>query len=157
VHVNWIWKHKSVFSFICSNSFLENLSNWPVVLLVSNAREGLASLAVFLVVDLLNDSLLISHLRHHFISLLESLYESIDSLVELIQIHFHVFLLALEVLGLLIGMEIFKLILTTISISLMVTMWVFRITVTFVVFSFLSYVISSGVSVFLLHESVSPL
>lgn len=55
-----------------------------------------------LVLNLLYKSLLIAHLRHHLVSLLQGLYERIDSLVQLIQILLHVFLLVLEILRLLV-------------------------------------------------------
>lgn len=58
-----------------------------------------------LVLDLLDERLLVAHLRHHLVGLLEGLDERVHSLVELVQILLHIFLLRLEVLGLLVREE----------------------------------------------------
>ena len=63
-----------------------------------------------LIVYLLNDALLVAHLSHHLVSLLQGIDEQVDPLVELVQVHLHVLLLALEVLWLLVRVEIFQLV-----------------------------------------------
>jgi hypothetical protein len=59
-------------------------------------------LPVFLIVYLLNNAFLITHLCHHLICLLQGIHQQVNPLVELVEVHLHVFLLALEVLRLFI-------------------------------------------------------
>ena len=86
----------------CSTEEISLLSASLANLLLEDVRNTLLVRVQLrlLVLDLLDESLLIAHLRHHLIGLLQGLYERIYSLVELIQVLFHVFLLGLEVFGL---------------------------------------------------------
>lgn len=116
------------------------------------------TLGVLLAVDLLNDCFLVTHFGHHRVSLLECLYEGVDSLVELVQIHLHVLLLGFEVLWLFVGIEIFKLILVVGVISMLLRLSILVGSGTLWLGAILSFsLVPSGVQVLLLHESVSPL
>ena len=63
----------------------------------------------FLHVDLVHDSLLVTHLRHLLVSILECVNKQVNPLVQLVKIHLHIFFLGLKVFRLFIGVEILQL------------------------------------------------
>ena len=116
------------------------------------------ALGVFLAVDLLNDCFLVAHFGHHRVSFLKRLDKSVDSLVELVQVHLHILLLGFEVFWFLIGVEIFKLILIVGIFSLLLRLTILVGNGALSLGAILSFgLVSSGVQVLLLHESVSSL
>jgi hypothetical protein len=88
-----------------ANLLLEELSDGVLLLLLTSSLFVLGLLHI----DLVHDGLLVTHLRHLGVSILQSIDKKVNSLVEFIKIHLHVFFLGLEVLWLLIRVEVFQL------------------------------------------------
>ena len=63
----------------------------------------------FLHVDLVHNGLLVTHLRHLLIGILECINQEVNPLVQLVKIHLHIFFLGLKVFRLFIGVEILQL------------------------------------------------
>jgi len=126
------------------NFILEKLCD-RVLLLI---RSG----GVLLFVDLVHYSLLVFHRCHLGICLLQSVDQGVNSLVKLVQVHFHVFFLGLKVLWFLVGVKLIErhffstIIFVVNGCGALVLLFVFN-------FIF----ISLRVSILLKHESLSSL
>jgi hypothetical protein len=64
--------------------------------------------SLFPLFDLLHEDLVVTHFGHHVFSFLPRIHKNINSLVQLIQVQFHVFLLTFEVFRLFITVELVK-------------------------------------------------
>lgn len=107
---------------------------------------------LLLVVDLVHYSLLVFHGCHLGVRLLQSVHQSVNSLVKLVQVHFHVFFLGLEVLWFLVRVELIEWHVFS-AIILVVDGGGARI----LLFVFNFIFISLRVSILLKHESLSSL
>ena len=94
-------------SILSTNLFFEKLSNRFSFLVSLDLTRFLVA---FFVVDLFDNTLLITHFGHHTVSTLKSFNQKVNSLVELVQVHFHVFFLTLKIFWFFITVEIFELI-----------------------------------------------
>lgn len=138
-------------SILSANLLFKELSDGFSILIT------LGLLVSFLAVDFVDDAFLISHFSHHAVSTFECFNQKVNSLIELVEIHLHVFFLTFEILWLLITIEIFKLVfifnIGIVSILRLLnrcgTLDLAVILILLLVFD------DSGVGVLLKHESVS--
>lgn len=77
------------------------------------------ALALLLIVDLLDDCLLVSHFGHHGVGALQGLDQGVNSLVQLVQVLLHIFLLTLEVFWFLIILEVLEILLVSVGLSVL--------------------------------------
>ena len=108
----------------------------------------------FLHVDLVHNGLLVTHLRHLLVSILECVNKQVNPLVQLVKIHLHIFFLGLKVFRFFIGIEVFKLLVLLNRLLLGLVCGDSR--PIFLLLVLLLHV-SSGVGVLLDHEAESSL
>lgn len=114
-------------------------------------------LALLLVVDLLNDGLLVAHLRHHRVGALQGLHQRVDSLVQLVQVLLHVLLLTFEVFWLLIILEVLKILLVAVGLVVLLLIRDVASILRRLLCLLLGVLVGSRVRVLLVHESLSSL
>ena len=138
------------------NLFFEEFGNW--FSLWTWLSCSFLCLGSLLLVYLLNDTLLVSHFSHHLVSLFKSIDKKIDSLVKLVEVHFHIFFLTFEVFWFLIRWEVFKniFILCTILV-LLVRRTVFISLILYFRWLLVLFLFTSRIGIFLKHKSMSSL